>query len=254
MISDPVSGSDGSISGGMAQPSRVPASAQVDIHPNLEARVRAHLSNPWQQPIHAHTQHAFEKVSAQIQQSPKPIILDSGCGTGWASMYLANHHPDHWVVGIDRSIDRLERAPKLPTNVCLVRAELGDFWRLVTQADWPVVTHYVLYPNPYPKARHLKRRWHGHPAWPHLLMVGERLVMRTNSKLYALEWAEALRVSEQRKIVHSNITHSNINHHSFNGGEGMERPMSAFEKKYAASGHALFEVTSQRVAVNVATR
>ncbi|HEY7906017.1 MAG TPA: hypothetical protein VIC53_03740, partial [Wenzhouxiangella sp.] len=84
---------------------------------------------------------------------------------------------------------------------------------------------------------------------PHLLMVGERLVMRTNSKLYALEWAEALRVSQQHKIAHSNI-----HHHSLNGGEGIQRPMSAFEKKYAASGHALFEVTSQRVAVNVATR
>ncbi len=243
MVSEPPGGDDGGVSSRPIQPSRRPTSAQVDVHPKLEARVRAHLSNAWQQPIHAHTQQAFEKVHAQIQGSPKPIILDSGCGTGWASIGLANRHPDHWVVGVDRSIDRLERAPDVPANVCLVRAELGDFWRLVAQAAWPVMTHYVLYPNPYPKARHLKRRWHGHPAWPYLLMVGERLVLRTNSSLYALEWAEALGVSGQR----------NISHHCLNREKVVELPMSAFEKKYAASGHALFEVTSDRSALDLTT-
>ena len=220
----------------MAHPSRLPTSAQVEIHPKLEQCVKAHLSSPWQQPIHAHTQVAFEKVHEQLSQTPKPIVLDSGCGTGWASVELAKCYPDHWVVGVDRSIDRLSRAPTLPANVCLVRAELGDFWRLIRQASWPVAIHYVLYPNPYPKARHLKRRWHGHPVWPDLLTVGERLVMRTNAQVYALEWAQALNLCQQK----------NVDHRELNGDEVRRHPLSAFEKKYAASGHALFEVTSQR--------
>jgi len=113
---------------------------------------------------------------------------------------------------------------------------LGDFWRLIRQASWPVATHYVLYPNPYPKARHLKRRWHGHPVWPDLLTVGERLVMRTNAQVYALEWAQALNLCQQK----------NVDHRELNCDEVRRHPLSAFEKKYAASGHALFEVTSQR--------
>jgi len=94
----------------MAHTSRLPTSAQVEIHPKLEQCVKAHLSKPWQQPIHAHTQAAFEKVHKQLSQTPKPIVLDSGCGTGWASVELAKRYPDHWVVGVDRSIDRLSRA------------------------------------------------------------------------------------------------------------------------------------------------
>lgn len=222
--------------GSMGHPSRVPTSAQVEPHPKLEQCVRAHLSRPWQQPIHAHTQIAFQTVHDRIREHPKPIVLDSGCGTGWASIELAQRYPDHWVVGVDRSIDRLSRAPITPPNVCLVRAELGDFWRLVKQAAWPVTIHYVLYPNPYPKARHLKRRWHGHPAWPDLLTVGERLVMRTNARVYALEWAWALKISQQGAI----------DHRALDADAVRAEPLSAFEKKYAASGHALFEVTSQR--------
>jgi len=216
--------------------SRLPTSAQRTIHPRLDEVVERHLQNHWAQPIHDHTQKAFDRIDRHIKDHARPIILDAGCGTGWASRWLAESFPNHWVIGIDRSTDRLNRAPKSPENVLLVRAELGDFWRLVRQSDWPVERHYVLYPNPYPKATHLKKRWHGHPVWPDLLQVGTELILRTNSKLYAQEWAQALAIAGQEHIRSNVLTPQEVE----------ASPMSAFEKKYGRSGHVLYEVTSHR--------
>ena len=143
---------------------------------------------------------------------PKPVILDSGCGVGLSSMWIALENPAIPVIGIDRSFVRLAKSihsnsftrgstgnlldalrdsltdsemidekyddvqvadenailqktflrGKRPKNLFLVRAELTDFWMLVArQSDWLVAKHYLLYPNPYPKSKHLQRRWHG---------------------------------------------------------------------------------------------
>jgi tRNA G46 methylase TrmB len=125
----------------------------------------------------------------------KYVILDSGCGVGLSSVTLAHKYPNLPIIAIDRSFVRLsknkfsnysshsssftaststssateeevEEVPNTnllgPTNLFMVRAELADFWYLVCHfSDWCVKEHYILYPNPYPKNKHLRRRWHG---------------------------------------------------------------------------------------------
>ena len=66
-----------------------------------------------------------------------------------------------------------ESSVQLMSNAILLRAELSDFFTLVAyESDWVVHSHYLLYPNPYPKGKHLKRRWHGHPIFPVMLSIG----------------------------------------------------------------------------------
>ena len=66
-----------------------------------------------------------------------------------------------------------ETSVQLMSNAMLLRAELSDFFTLVAyESDWVVHSHYLLYPNPYPKGKHLKRRWHGHPIFPVMLSIG----------------------------------------------------------------------------------
>jgi len=111
-----------------------------------------------------------------------PVILDSGCGTGRSTRLLALRHPDIPVVGVDRSANRLARnrgarnassAPGEPRNMLLIRADLSDFWRVLYEtARLRVVKHYIFYPNPYPKRKHLLRRWHAHPIFPLLVHLG----------------------------------------------------------------------------------
>ena len=221
--------------------SRLPYSAQTQPHERLTERLEIHRRVDWRQSIRDYSQRAFESIDARVQKEPKPIILDSGCGTAWSCLYFARQYPDYWVVGIDRSEKRLSKAPDLPDNVFLIRAELADAWRLMVQAHWRVHSHYVLYPNPYPKARQLQQRWHGHPAWPHLLAVCPHLVMRTNARVYALEWVQALHHFRCGDVVHRELDLAEVS----------KSPMSAFETKYCASGHPIFEVSTTSAVSNL---
>jgi len=105
----------------------------------------------------------------------KYVIIDSGCGVGLSSVKLAKLNPNVPVIGLDRSFVRLSKsssnvynsenmeATETPTNLLLLRAEISDFLLLILRerVDWVIRAHYLLYPNPYPKSKHLQRRWHG---------------------------------------------------------------------------------------------
>jgi tRNA G46 methylase TrmB len=43
-----------------------------------------------------------------------PLILDAGCGVGHSTIQLAREFPDHWVIGVDQSEDRLSRRNPIP--------------------------------------------------------------------------------------------------------------------------------------------
>ena len=73
---------------------------------------------------------------------------------------------------------------KLPRNLILMRADLNDFYRLAADAGWRLARHFILYPNPWPKSVHLKRRWHGAPVFPYMLRLGGVMELRSNWKLY----------------------------------------------------------------------
>lgn len=208
--------------------SRQPATSQTGLHPRLDEIVRRRLRSSWRQPVRRHTRRAFERVREAVA-SAGALVLDAGCGNGESTRRLARQHPEAVVIGIDKSRHRLMRAPALPENARLVRAELADFWRLARAAGWRPARHCLFYPNPWPKPGHVARRWHAHPVFPDLLALGGRLDLRTNFELYALEFARALELAgvEPPEVV------------SFQADE----PVSPFERKYARSGHRLFRLT-----------
>ncbi|RUR36975.1 tRNA (guanine(46)-N(7))-methyltransferase TrmB [Vreelandella populi] len=177
----------------MQHNSRPIISNQPGPHHDLARRVERALAQPLRKPIADHTQQAFEQAQRWYQARQAPLILDAGCGVGLSTRHLATQFPDHLVIGVDRSEDRLGRDHgALPDNALLVRADLVDFWRLADQAQWAPARHYLLYPNPYPKAAHLKMRWQGHPILPTLLALGGRLEVRSNWQLYIEEFALAV--------------------------------------------------------------
>ena len=159
----------------------------------------------------------------------RPLILDAGCGVGLSTRRLAERFADQAVIGIDRSADRLSRDHgPLPDNALLVRADLVDFWRLALAADWRPVRHYLLYPNPYPKAAHLKMRWHGHAVFPVILALGGRLELRSNWKLYVEEFALALELAVG--VSAAVEPHAPV------------ECLTPFEQKYHASGQPLWRL------------
>ena len=207
----------------------LPYSNQSGLHPRLVERVQRHLHSRYQRPVAEHTRQAFAQLSAQIDTT-KPLILDSGCGVGESTRRLALQFPDAQVLGIDKSAQRLARQPPLPTNAWIVRAELSDFWRLAVAAGWQLQRHYVLYPNPWPKAAQFTRRWHGSPLWPVILALGGRLELRSNWRLYVEEWVRALQVAGITATVEP---------------LRIEAPLTPFERKYWAAGQPLWRCVAR---------
>lgn len=69
-------------------------------------------------PIAEHTRAAFSQLLQQkpdlLDSNNSKLILDSGCGTGRSSLVLGELFPECFVIGVDRSIVRLRKNPKVP--------------------------------------------------------------------------------------------------------------------------------------------
>lgn len=182
--------------------------------------------------MHAPTQEAFGRLRGAIDLQQQPLLLDSGCGTGDSTLQLASLFPGHLVIGVDQSAARLQRyAPQglaLIGNALLLRAELTSFWRLLVDASLCAEGHWLLYPNPWPKAAHLGRRWHAHPVFPTLMQTSAQFELRSNWRVYVDEFAQALR---------------HAGHASASTEPLEDAPaLTPFERKYRISGHPLWRV------------
>ncbi|MEZ4383769.1 MAG: hypothetical protein R3A79_20725 [Nannocystaceae bacterium] len=209
-------------------------SNQSGPHPRLAEVVRRHLAATWEQPAHAPTLAALDALLGRAPELlTRPLVLDSGCGTGESTLALAARHPEALVLGIDRSAERLRRGGRGDAGrdgrALWLRAELSTAWRWLAARGVRLRAHYLLYPNPWPKAAHLQRRWHGHPIFPCLLALGGRVELRTNWAIYAEEFAAAAALVAGRGTAPVEAIAG-------------EPPLSPFERKYAASGHGLVRV------------
>ena len=202
---------------------------QEKPHEDLEQTVLKHLGHTWQKPISDHTLRAFDTTQAWFAQKNGDLILDSCCGHGESTSWIANNNPDAVVIGIDKSAARISKnnQDELPENCTLVRADVNDFWRLAVKERWQPRKHYLLFPNPYPKPSQLNSRWHGSPAFPTLVSLGGNLEVRTNWEIYIAEFAQALLITGHHPIV--------TRYHP-------DPSITAFERKYHSDGQALWRL------------
>ena len=217
--------------------SRAITDAQQGIHENLEKMVRKHCENPNRKPIAQHTLEAFNNIQKQVEKAiskDTPLLIDSFCGTAISTRLIAQQNPEGLVIGIDRSAVRLSKEydELVPENAILVQAECADFWMLAQRAGWQVSKHTIFYPNPYPKSKHLKRRWHAHPAYSSLLALGGEVELRTNWKVYAEEFCKALTYTGLDNVRSSGVQILDISEPF--------KPMTLFEKKYKEGGQKLY--------------
>jgi len=216
---------------------------QDGIHEKLEEIVLKHIKHPFQKPFQQHTQDAFAEIDKIVQAFDGDIILDSCCGVGQSTRLLAKRNPNALVIGVDKSANRINRnvdelvdedSCKKVDNFYLIRADLNDFYRMVLAAKWPVTFHYVLYPNPWPKSKHVQRRWHGSAVFPAMMEIGRTMVLRSNWRLYLEEFNFAVSLLGLKGSF-STVTDS--------------EPLTPFEAKYIASQQECFQLT-----IEVATK
>lgn len=213
--------------------SRIVTSNQDGVHPDLEMTVSKYVAENYQRPVADYCLGLLEEIKQKQQAIGGKLILDSGCGTGVSTYNLAELYPNDLVVGIDQSDFRLnknktEREAQLTTkNVLLLRANVIDLWLLMAENNWQIDRHYLFYPNPWPKKKHLQRRWHGHPVFPTLLKLGGKLELRSNWKLYVDEFCRAVEVATGKE--------GSVELLDF-----IENPITPFEKKYQLSKQSLY--------------
>jgi tRNA G46 methylase TrmB len=222
-------------------------SNQEGVHEKLEEVVKRHLIHASKKPYQAHTKEAFAKmdvlVNAFLSANPEgEIILDACCGVGQSTRILAKQNPQALVIGVDKSDHRINRNVEgfdvvdgfSAENYHLVRADLNDFYRLVKAANWPVSKHYILYPNPWPKSKHLQRRWHGSAVFPQMTSIGQQLILRSNWRIYLDEFQQAAKLVDLKgKIDSLPLVDSSL-------------ALTPFEAKYQASGQVCWQLILHR--------
>ena len=212
---------------------------QPGIHEKLDAIVQKHLTHRSKKPIQAHTQQAFDYVNERVQAHTGDIIFDSCCGVGQSTRLLAKMNPKALVIGVDKSAHRINRndnelleqtATHAVTNFILVRADLNDFYRLAVAAKWQVSKHYILYPNPWPKAKHIQRRWHGSAVFPEIMALSNTLILRSNWRLYLEEFQSAALLTGKKGAI------TEVDD---------KQALTPFEAKYTASGQQCWQLLIQ---------
>jgi tRNA (guanine-N7-)-methyltransferase len=201
------------------------------MHEHLAQQVSKHAHSVFRKPVTDYNRHAFEaSMAAWDADGRKPLVLDAGCGVGLSTLHLAQQFPDHFVIGVDQSADRIARNVQwpgiMPANCLRLRADLVDYWRLLQNAGMVIARHYLLYPNPWPKKQHLGRRWHGHPVFPTIVALGGAFECRSNWRIYVEECAAAL----------TQLTGMAVSVESLDA----QHPITPFEEKYRASSHPLW--------------
>ncbi len=212
--------------------SKTPTSNQQGVHPGLDSVIAHHRSSRFNKPIAEKTRRLFQKLDALCKDLQREIIIDAGCGNAKSTCQLARKHPRALVIGIDRSAARLKTlCPSTDLmqykNRVLLRADLVDFYLLANLHHWHVKQQYWFYPNPWPKKKHLKRRWHGHALFPLIINLGGRIELRCNWDVYA------------REFIHA-VALLGLTHYSYQAGYIPEQAASPFERKYLHSGHCLY--------------
>jgi len=204
----------------------------------VERHVAQHGTYLNKRPIAKHTAAAFQTAAEFARSRATPIIIDAGCGTGRSTLKLAARYPERTVIGVDRSEARLSKSNDAPANALLLRAELGDFWRLLNDSnDLRVEETYLLYPNPYPKTKMLKQRFQGHASLPSLLHAcGRRLTIRASWRTYL----------EEFRLAASRAGELGIRPDLASKGpyelSSIQDPLTLFERKYAAAGVPVYEL------------
>lgn len=99
---------------------------------------------------------------ATLLPAPRSVVWEIGCGHGHFLVRYAQEFPGKFCVGVDVRLERLERSGRKRdrarlANCHFLRAEAREFLRslpvgIIFDEIW------VLFPDPWPKARHHKNR------------------------------------------------------------------------------------------------
>ena len=169
-----------------------------------------------------------------------PTEVEIGSGKGKFLIELAITRPDRNILAVERSAkyhrlccDRAARRGL--TNVRLVRTTGEDLlFRLL--AEGSVARFYILFPDPWPKKRHHKRRFFKADhvaAVTRALVPGGKMLVKSDHDDYARVILEVLAEAPGLAMIDAKAAFAGL-------------PVTGFEQKYLAEGRTIHTFAFER--------
>lgn len=104
----------------------------------------------------------LNNIIPQLQASNQQFSLEIGCGHGHWLTSLAEKEPFQYFIGIDLITKRIQKAvtksqKRNLLNISFLKADAIEFISAIND-DMKLRNIYIMFPDPWPKARHHKRR------------------------------------------------------------------------------------------------
>ncbi|MBF6127965.1 tRNA (guanosine(46)-N7)-methyltransferase TrmB [Nocardia brasiliensis] len=177
-----------------------------------------------------------------------PLVIEIGCGTGTATAAMAQAEPHLNLIGIEvyqpglaQLVQRIERE-QIP-NIRLLRGDAVDVLENMV-ADESLTGVRVFFPDPWPKARHHKRRLLQPATFTLIankLKSGGVLHVATDHAGYAEHIAEVGAQEAQLRGLNESTGGVSADHRD-SAPIGFERPVTKFEGKAHRAGSAITEL------------
>jgi tRNA (guanine-N7-)-methyltransferase len=166
-----------------------------------------------------------------------PLHVDLGCGDGSFLCELAQRYPDQNFLGIERLVGRVAKACRKASameNVRLLNVESSYAIRYLLP-ERSVETFYLLFPDPWPKRRHHRRR-----------------IVKTdflNSIHRALADDSVFRIATDESDYFQQIRALAENHSGFAivDAEDVELPLTKFERRFRGLGAPIHRLALRKI-------
>ncbi len=155
--------------------------------------------------LHCHPEAASKEIVKILRLAPQaplsPIALEIGFGAGEHLLAQARHQPDTLWIGCEPFINGVAKclAGVDRDGLSNIRLYTRDARELIDALpDACIDSAFILFPDPWPKLRHQKRRLVNHDTLARLARIhkpGGRLLLATDHEDYALWMFEHLRAT-----------------------------------------------------------
>jgi tRNA (guanine-N7-)-methyltransferase len=172
-----------------------------------------------------------------IFERAAPLQVDLGCGDGSFLCELARQNPDKNFLGTEKLIGRVAKVCRKAAaleNVRVLNVESSYAVRyLLPEAS--VETFYLLFPDPWPKRRHHRRRIVTHDF--------------LNSVQRVLEPDGIVRVATDQRDYFEQIDRVANNHSGFGAIDfaDVDLPMTKFERRFREAGAPIYRLALRKV-------
>ncbi len=169
----------------------------------------------------------------------KKLALEIGAGTGRFSIEFAKWNKDWFLIALERTQAKSNRFKglsaadrELRENLCFLRADgVNVVTHLFKEKSLDQI--FLLYPNPYPKAKQANLRWHNMPFFTELLAklkASGEIELRTNLNWYANEFEDRMINTFHLKLKSKEVLESDF------------KPQTAFERKYLLRNESCYRL------------